>query len=265
MPEQAMVEERIDRLEALLGQFIVQTNTSLNRLSREMLAFKDEMLEFKDEMRGFKNEMLAFKNEMRGFKDGVSTFKDGVSTFKDGVSTFKDEMLAFKNGVNVFKDETRRFEERAERENRKMNKRWGELANKMGTLVKDIVAPAVRPVMEKYFGEEIADIAVNVRRHRKAQDLRGEYDVIAASESYVFVVEAKSNSSNEEYLSDFLTNLEKFPKLFPEWADRRLVPVFASLRFEAPMIRLATSRNVYVMAYREWDYMDLLNFDEVRP
>lgn len=43
MYEDIEIEERVDRLETVLGQFIVQTNTSLSRLSREMSGFKNEM------------------------------------------------------------------------------------------------------------------------------------------------------------------------------------------------------------------------------
>src|SRR5690554_4165612 len=46
------VNERVGTLEVVLGEFIVQTNRSLNRLEREMREFKDEMRGFKDEMRG---------------------------------------------------------------------------------------------------------------------------------------------------------------------------------------------------------------------
>jgi hypothetical protein len=68
------VEERVERLESLLGQFIVNTDVALRRLETSLEAFKDEMRAFKDEV-----------NEDR----------------------------------------------------KRMNKMWGELANKMGTLVED--------------------------------------------------------------------------------------------------------------------------------
>ena len=59
------VRERVSTLEIVLGEFIVQTNKSLNRLEREMRDFKDEMSDFKDEMRVFKDEMSDFKDELR--------------------------------------------------------------------------------------------------------------------------------------------------------------------------------------------------------
>jgi len=51
------VNERVGTLEVVLGEFIVQTNRSLNRLEREMREFKDEMRGFKDEMRLDRKEL----------------------------------------------------------------------------------------------------------------------------------------------------------------------------------------------------------------
>src|SRR3972149_1925262 len=48
-----------------------------------------------------------------------------------------------------------RMERNSERGRREHNKRWGELANKMGTLVEDIVAPSLRRIVldDLDFGE----------------------------------------------------------------------------------------------------------------
>jgi len=193
MYEDIELEERVDRLEAVLGQFIVQTNTSLNRLSREMSDFKKEV-----------------RNDQK-----------------------------------------------------QMNKKWGELANKMGTLVEDIIAPAVRPVVEKYFNCEVLSFSVNIRKKDKTLNIEGEFDVIAVSDEYVFVVEAKSRPK-KEYLYDFISNIEKFRKLFPEYLNRKLIPVFSGLRFENDLISLANQEKIYLLAFREWEYMDILNFEEVK-
>ncbi len=200
MYEDIDLEERVDKLEFILGEFIVQTNTSLSRLSREM--------------RDFKNEMRDFKTEVR-------------------------------------------------RDQKEMNKKWGDLANKMGTLVEDIIAPAVRPVVEKYFRCEVLSFSVNVRKKDRVLGLAGEFDVIAVSDDHVFLVEAKSRPK-KQYLYDFMENMEKFKKLFPEYADKKLIPVFSSLRFEDDLISLANQEKIYLLAFREWEYMDILNFGEVR-
>lgn len=51
------IKERVSTLEVVLGEFIVQSNKSLNRLENEMKEFKDEMKEFKDEMRLDRKEL----------------------------------------------------------------------------------------------------------------------------------------------------------------------------------------------------------------
>jgi len=210
MYDESLIEERVDRLETILGEFIVRTSTSLSRLSNEMREFKNEM---REDMREFKNEMCEFKNEVR-------------------------------------------------QDRKAMNKQWGELANKMGTLTEDIVVPAVRPAIKRYFNQELSDFMVKRKRNIKALNLKGEFDVIAVSDDKVFVVEVKS-SPDENYLNEFVKKMDRFVTLFPEYADKQLIPVFAGLRFEPDMTELASSKNVYVLAYREWDYMDILNFDKV--
>lgn len=243
MYEESDVEERIDRLESLLGNFIVGTDSALKRLEREMRTFKNEMRIFKDEMTVFKDEMGDFKNEMGDFKDEMSDFKDEMSDFKNEMQSFKNEMR---------------------QDRREMNIQWGNLANKMGTIVEDIVAPAVRPAVQKYFHQDIDHFSIRVKRKNKRLGLKGEFDVIAANEENVFLVEVKS-SPNEEYLNQFIEKkIPVFVKLFPEYEGKRIIPIFAGLRFDGELVKLASAGNVYVLAYREWDYMDILNFGDVK-
>ncbi len=59
-----LMEERVNNLEVILGHFFASTGTSINRLEREMVNFKNEMLNFKGEMVDFKNDMKDFKCEI---------------------------------------------------------------------------------------------------------------------------------------------------------------------------------------------------------
>ena len=195
------VEERLNIVESALAEFIIQSNRSLHRLEREMLAFKDEM--------------RAFKNEMQ-------------------------------------------------EDRRKMNKQWGELANKMGTLVEDIVAPAVRPAIQKHFQEEVLDIMVSRKKYDKQKGLRGEFDVIAITDTSVYLVDSKM-SPNKEKLLEFKNKVvPRFRQLFPEYKKLQMVPIFAALRFDQELVDFGTKEKVYMLAYREWDYMDILDFEALK-
>jgi myosin heavy subunit len=275
MYEEYDVKERLSELEQLFGAFIVRTdkvlyntNKSIERLSDEMREFKDEMREFKDEMKEFKDGMKEFKDEMKEFKDEMKEFKDEMKEFKDEMKEFKDEMKEFKDEMKEFKDQTVASGDRMEADRKEMarqwNKQWGELANKMGTLVEDIIAPAVRPVMAQCFKEEVDYRAVNVRKHDKATGLRGEFDVVASSQSYVFLVETKSSPKVSDITHLLEQKVPRFRELFPEFADLKMIPVLASLRFEDSMLQPATEAGVFLMAYREWEYMDLINFNELK-
>ncbi len=238
--ENVEVLERVVNLEALLADFIFQTNKAILSMHRDREAANRDTQAFKEEMR------VSRENSDREMKE----FKDEMKEFKDEMKEFKDKMLAYR--------------EESQRDIKEMKQQWGALANKMGTLVEDIIAPAVRPVMQKFFGEEILFITINTRKTDKALNLKGEFDVIAASDSYVFVIETKSNP-NHEYIDHFKTSkLPRFRVLFPEFKDLKLIPVFSTLRFEQVTIDYATRHGIYAMAYREWEYMDIINFENIQ-
>jgi len=265
--------------------FISQSNRSFQRLHKEMKDFKDEMKDFKDEMKDFKDEMKAARKHSDGeMKDFKAEMKAARERSDEEMKEFKDEMKAARERSNgemkefkaemkaarehsdeemkEFKDEMKEFKIEMRNDHKEMNKKWGDLANKMGTLVEDIIAPAFRPVVEKYFGEEITFMGVNVNKKVKSLNLSGEFDVVGVSASYVFVVDTKSRP-NKTYLTDFQKQLISFGKLFPEYGHLKLIPIFASLRFEKAFIVEASKRKIYLLAYREWDYMDFLNFEAV--
>jgi Sec-independent protein translocase protein TatA len=234
------VEQRLSIVETALAEFIRNTDHALSRLEREMREFKDEMRDFKDEMREFKDEMSDFKDEMRDFKDEMSDFKDEMREFKDEMKEFKEEVR---------------------NDHKEMNKQWGALANKMGTVVEDIISPAVGPAVRKYFDEELVDIMIRRKKRDKSKNLKGEFDVIALTDTSVYLVETKVSPEKREILKFKNEVLPRFRELFPEYDKLKLIPIFASLRFEPELIEFATQEKLYLLAYREWEYMDILNFD----
>ena len=227
----------------------------------EMKMFKDEMLAFKNEMKMFKDEMLAFKDETKMFKDEMLAFKDEMKAFKDEMRAFKDEMKVFKDEMKEFKDEMKEFKDEMQREVKRINKQWGELANKMGTIVEDIVFPAVRPVVKKYFNCNPSVLMMNVEK--RVNGINAEFDVIAVCDDAAFVIEVKS-TARVEHIGQVKDKVELFKKLFPEYSNRKVVPILASLKIGEDVLNKLTKEKIYGMAYREWEYMDILNFEELK-
>ena len=248
-------EDRLSRIER-----IVEANAlAIEKLHQEMLAFKEEG---ERERRRLHEEMLAFKEEMRAFKDEMLEFKNEMKAFKDEMRAFKDEMLEFKNGVEAFKEGMGEFKDWCKGQIREMNKQWGNLANKFGTLLEDIAYPAARPAIKKYFGCDPEFLAIRVRRKRAG--VEGEFDIVAICERErrVFLFEVRS-TTRAQYIDEVKERKEKFKLLFPEHANKKITLIFVSLYIDEKFVDLLTEAGIYAMAYREWEYMDILNFDEL--
>ena len=220
MAAQPAQNERIDRLEEALMEMAYQSR----KTEMELAHLSREMLEFKGEMRVFKDEMREFKDEMLAFKD---------------------EMLAFK--------------EESQASRRVMDRQWGNLANRLGTLVEDIVAPGVPDAIMQAFGFDVTE--VSVRRRRKVDGRVREYDVIAVAAGRVFLIDVKS-TYRREYLAEFDSALAEFPLFFPEYQPAAAVAVVASLNLSSEIIDLATARG-WLALQLSGGYLEFVNSDQI--
>lgn len=208
----------------------------VDRLEDVLIRLAEAQVETQRELLDFKNEMSEFKNEMR----------------LDFEKYREENNLAF---------EKYREENRAEQ--RKLNQRLGEISDKMGTIVDDIIYPAARPLISRYFNVEIDDVDISSNIDRKNRNKeREEFDIIASTDDNVFLIEVKS-TMRDMYIAKFKDKIKRFPDFFPEYASKTLIPVIASLSMKPNTVNQLTRNKIYAMAYREWDYMDMLNFDKL--
>jgi hypothetical protein len=227
--ETTALEEKVDWLESLFGQFMSQTNYAIRRMERGIENLQEEMRVFKKEMKDFKDEMKDFKDEMRGFKDEMNGFKD-----------------------------------RMESEVKRSNKQWGDIANKIGTIVEDIVAPAIPRIAKELFGCEVIEDFVVRRYKTKVNDRssRREFDVIAVCQDKVILNETKSTprSSYIEDFTEFLNNKEFFD-YFPEYKDKEIIPIFSSLYLPEDVVARLSKNSIYAMGMSD-SVMEILNYDQ---
>jgi hypothetical protein len=211
----------------------------------------DDLREFLKELsyQSMRTELSVSRlaQEMRDFKDEMRVFKDEMGAFKDEMGEFKDEMLEFK-------DET-------VRDRKRMNKQWGDLVNRLGTLVEDIVAPNLPRVASELLGcEQPTLFALRVVRHWQGETR--EYDALVVCDDAILVNETKSKLL-AAHVDAFLAKLEELSLVFPEYAGRRVVGVLASLAVDAGVVAYATRRGVAVLAMGE-DTMEIVNLEAVR-
>jgi hypothetical protein len=211
------VEERVDRLETVLSQFILQTNTVLTRFER-----------------------------------GLENFQKGINDFKDEMRDFKDEM----------RDLMRESKKSQEEQTLQMNKHWGDLANKWGTLVEDLVFPSFPSVIYKKFNEEIVDKMT--RRVRKLPDGRiKEFDLIAISRQHVFLNSTKSQLTSH-YVDEFVEDIGLFWNFFPQHRDKKLIGVMASPYIDESVLIYA-ERNGFLVLGIGMEIMEIKNRPDFQP
>ena len=160
-----------------------------------------------------------------------------------------------------------RAEDRAEaaRDRKEMNRRWGELANKMGTVVQDIVAPSLRRIARDELGcGDERSFSVTMSRVRSDDPhYRREFDALYVGTRAVLINETKSTALSE-YARKFVEFLRsgEFALYFPEYRELPLVAVFSSLRLPEDVITYLTRNGIYAVSMGE-ETMQVRNRDAV--
>jgi hypothetical protein len=155
-----------------------------------------------------------------------------------------------------FEQEMREFKAEMRASKRELDKKWGDLANKMGTIIEDILAPNVRRLAVEHFGFPVIELFA-LRVTRRQQGNEGEFDTLVVGPDTVILGEAKSTPS-VEYADEFAAKLKVFFDYFPEYRGRRLVAVFGSWAIPDVVVERLTAHRIYAMRMGE-DTMELAN------
>jgi hypothetical protein len=171
---------------------------------------------------------------------------------------FAREMREFKDEMRAFKDDRLAAEAR-------MDRRWGELANKMGTLAEDIVAPGIPAIFQRAFGhtEEPNTTIRSWRPHRTDPSRRREFDVLAFARDVLLVTETKSQLRPED-LPAFEELLREAREYIPDAEGRRVVGALATFYVDQSLVR-AGERQGFFMLGLSRGLMEILNAPGFRP
>ncbi len=195
----------------------------------------------------------ALKEEVDTLRDYMKELSYQAMRTEMSVARLSEEMREFKDEMREFKDENRR-------ERQRMNRQWGDLANRLGTLVEDIVAPNLPRVAAELFACKIPDL-FGVRVVRRFGGETREYDALLVCPDALLVNETKSRLT-DTHVDGILDKLRDIPNVFPEYAGRRAVGILASLYPDDSVIRRATRKGVLVMGMGD-ETMHVLNPEAV--
>jgi len=223
----AALVERVGRLETALADFTTSVGIEFNKLYNVQIQTQKGLQRLQEEMREFKGEMREFKDEMR-----------------------------------VFKDEVRADQEASRRERIEMNRKWGDLANKLGTIVEDLVYPSLSRIVRETFGEEPRDIVVRFKR-RLSGGRREEIDALAVTAKLIVLNSTKATLRSAD-VDGFILQIERFREFFPEYAALPVAGLLATLSVDDSVLRYAEQNGSLVAAVGE-EVMELKNRADFEP
>ncbi|TVR64667.1 MAG: hypothetical protein EA420_04765 [Candidatus Competibacteraceae bacterium] len=142
--------------------------------------------------------------------------------------------------------ELRDFKEENRQQIREMNRQWGDLANKLGTLVEDLVYPSLPRILRETLKEEILDLGP--RRKRRLADGRvKEFDAVAVTANLVGLNSTKATLTSA-HVDRFIEDIGAFREFFPEYQELPIVGILATLAVDDSVLNYAEKTGFLVLA-----------------
>ena len=266
-----MIQEMKEENNRMIQEMKEDTRLLGERLDKTIQEMKEDTRIFKERTDKTIQEMKEENNRMiREMKEDtrllgerldktIQEMKEDTRIFKEGVKVYQDRL---DKTVQDMKESTKIFEENMNKTIQDMNRRWGELANKMGTVTEDIVAPGFPFLIERYFGLSLDDISCR----RKVKDKSGnrwEFDLVARSGNIAFIVDVKSDYNRVEYLDHFAqVVLPKAAELLPDLKGCKIIGCIASFRLAPSIIERASQMGILAISLGG-DYLEFCNQEVV--
>jgi hypothetical protein len=156
-----------------------------------------------------------------------------------------------------------KLEQEREKERQEMNKKWGELANKMGTLVGDIIAPNIQRLACELFdvGDLVDFSEFRSITHPTDKSRFKDFDALFIGSRGIILNETAS-TVRQSYIDEFIAFIPTVFEYLPEHKGKRVIPVFSSLYIPEHFVRYLTANKIYAMAMGD-ETMEILNYNDI--
>jgi hypothetical protein len=180
--------------------------------------------------------------------------------------TLEDVWRLFQETDRKFQETDRKFQETDRMiketgiEIDKVSKAIGRLGNRLGDFIED----AVRPAAARLFRErdiEVREVHQNVEAQRGAEGI--EVDLLAVDDDAVVAIECKSNLKLDD-IDEHLARLDKFKRLLPAYADKRVLGAVAAMVIPDNVAKYAYRHGLFVIG-QSGDHLVIRNDAEFVP
>ncbi|MBF0338494.1 MAG: hypothetical protein HQL05_11760 [Nitrospirae bacterium] len=277
---QMILEARVGNLEMLMAEVIElcrelkleaaerdRRDEERNRREKEEKAERDRkeaeqaQREKEEKAERDRKEAEQTQREKEEKAEQDRKWQEYIRQEKEAMEAFRQEMrekdARFKEWLEQDKEEREKARKAFERQ---VNKAIGDSSNKFGTLVENLIAPGAKPLIRQYFKCEPDDFRVRAMKRNGGK--KCEVDVLLICEDKAFMIEVKSKPDDRDVMK-ILAKAKTLTTFFNECVGKQIIPMLASTFIEEDIINLATSNGLHVVAYRQWEYLDILNFDAI--
>jgi uncharacterized coiled-coil protein SlyX len=182
----------------------------------------------------------------------ISSVENSLQYLSEIVANTSKSVNQLSQEMREFKDEMLKFREESEQDRKDMNKKWGELANKMGTVVEDLIFPNISYALMTAFNEEDQFVITRHKRRNKEKNIIMELDLVAITENNHYIVETKTTVTKEK-VDEFERKIQSdnFSILYPELTSKAISLIVASLSIEKEMQEYILAKGMYPMVLKD--------------
>ena len=162
--------------------------------------------------------------------------------------------------TDMLQKETSRQMQETDRKLKEVTKAIGRLGNRLGEFVEEMVRPAVVRLFQQR-GIAVHQVFRGAYAERNGDAM--EIDLLVVNSIDVVLVEVKSELKTDD-VKEHVSRLERFKKLFPQYADFRLMGAVAGMVVPEDTVRFAYRQGLFVLA-QSGDTVTIRNDENFQP
>jgi len=196
---------------------------------------------------------------MPAVEERVDRLEEAIEHFIASVGV---ELNKLYNSQMRTEAELREFKDEMQQDRREMSRKWGDLANKLGSMVEDRVYPNLPRVIQETVGQEPGRVAIRVKQ-RGPDGRRKEFDAYAVTENLVFLNGTNATLRSAD-VDAFISEIATFRDYLPEYRDLPLVGILATLAVEESVLSYTEKQGLLVLAVGD-EVMEVKNRPGFQP
>nr|VFJ62273.1 MAG: hypothetical protein BECKFW1821C_GA0114237_100219 [Candidatus Kentron sp. FW] len=226
-------DRRIEENDRLIKETWIQIKETNRQRSQEAERRMEEIDRLKEENDRRKEENDRLKEENDRRKEENDRRKE------ENDRLIEETRMQIKETDRQMKETDRKILEM----NRETSKKIGELGNRLGDFVQEMVRPAVVKLFQAQ-GIDVREVHPNVSVRRNGEGI--EVDLFVVDDRQAIAVECKSHASADD-IREHLERLSRFKDFFPRYRDVELMGAMAAMVMPDEVARYAYHQGLYVL------------------